>query len=85
MPTEPVTYRISPRVHAELTKLAKRHGGVDRALRVVLGIEDIKRIAAETGIPARVLESGEEGSRAIAETHAKRFERPIRQKGDKTR
>lgn len=36
MATEPKTYRISPEVDAELRKLAKEHGGVDRGLRSVL-------------------------------------------------
>jgi len=39
MPTNPVTYRISPEVDAELKRLAKIHGGTDKALRVLLQLE----------------------------------------------
>lgn len=38
MATSPVTYRISPEVDAELKRLAKIHGGTDKALRVLLGL-----------------------------------------------
>lgn len=40
MPTNPVTYRVSPEVDAELRRLAKLHGGVDRALRVLFEWND---------------------------------------------
>lgn len=40
MPTNPVTYRVSPEVDAELKRLAKTHGGVDKALRVLFEWED---------------------------------------------
>lgn len=36
MATNPVTYRISPEVDAKLKALAEKHGGVDKALRVLL-------------------------------------------------
>ena len=35
MPTSPVTYRVSPEVDDELKRLARLHGGVDKALRVL--------------------------------------------------
>jgi hypothetical protein len=34
--TEPKTYRISPEVDGQLRRLAKIHGGIDRALRHML-------------------------------------------------
>jgi hypothetical protein len=40
MPTVPVTYRISPEVDAELKRLAKLYGGTDKALRVLLKLEN---------------------------------------------
>lgn len=36
METKPTTYRVSEEIDAEIRRLAKMHGGVDKALRVVL-------------------------------------------------
>jgi hypothetical protein len=36
--TEPKTYRVSAEVDREIGRLAKIHGGVDKALRVKLGL-----------------------------------------------
>lgn len=36
MATTPITYRISPEVDQELKRLAKIHGGMDKALRNLL-------------------------------------------------
>jgi hypothetical protein len=36
--TKPITYRVSDVVDKALRKLAKQYGGVDRALRVLLGL-----------------------------------------------
>lgn len=38
--TKPQTYRISNEVDAELRRLGKIHGGIDKALRVVLEWQD---------------------------------------------
>jgi hypothetical protein len=39
--TSTQTYRVSDEVDKELRRLAKVHGGVDRALRQLLGIADV--------------------------------------------
>lgn len=48
--TKPITYRVSPKVNMELRRLAKVHGGVDRALRVLLfGATETRRPLREKG------------------------------------
>lgn len=34
--TKPQTYRVSPEVDAELRQLAKKYGGIDKSLRVLI-------------------------------------------------
>lgn len=84
MATEPVTYRVSPEVDAELKRLGRVYGGVDRALRTLLKLS-LDNVTTRAIVPKRILDGGEDSNQPIAETHAKRFERPMRQKGDKTR
>jgi hypothetical protein len=51
--TEPITYRVSPEVDAELKKLAQVHGGIDRALRALLG----KKLSKEDRLKAELAAS----------------------------
>lgn len=53
MATSPITYRVSSEVDAELRRLAKLHGGVDKALRVLfewsspLAAHDVQPVTVE--------------------------------------
>ena len=38
--TRPITYRVSPEVDAQLRQLAQAYGGVDKALRTLLKLEE---------------------------------------------
>lgn len=38
--TNPQTYRVSPEVDAELRQLAKKYGGIDKSLRVLIRCYD---------------------------------------------
>lgn len=53
MATEPKTYRVSAEVDGEIGRLAKIHGGVDRALRSLLFADDREEVAAESRQRAR--------------------------------
>jgi hypothetical protein len=51
--TNPITYRVSEEVDTELRRLAKIHGGVDKALRAVLSSQDAaKAVSRESGTVA---------------------------------
>lgn len=45
--TKPQAYRISDEVDGELRRLAKVHGGIDKALRVLMGQEVAARPSRE--------------------------------------
>lgn len=49
--TEPKTYRVSAEVDSELRRLAKIHGGVDKALRVIL--PEFEQEGSEVKFPNR--------------------------------
>jgi len=54
--TKPQTYRISNEVDAELRKLAKAHGGIDKALRVLLDSVGLEKYRSELTLTPRVEE-----------------------------
>lgn len=97
--TRPQTYRISDEVDTELRRLAKIHGGIDKALRVLMEklspvafMEPIKRVSVEDvarqpNQKFRVdLDAiGPELSSGRGKASTETFSRGPRQKGDKTR
>lgn len=71
--TKPQTYRVSPEVDAELRQLAKKYGGVDKSLRILIR-------AFDSTAWRRIGNGVDDGrDKGTVETRAPR------QKGDKTR
>jgi|SRR3990172_9306228 len=66
--TQPITYRVSPEVDRALKTLAKKYGGVDKALKALLAAH-----AKETFKPGDYAKAGDHKFQILEEEEAGQF------------